>query len=165
MQKGKKAVWPRETNGILPPTHRHSECSVMCTDAKQKIKDAYNRLINLNVTGLLGGLYAKDVITGREKQIIHSITIESDKMAHLLDHVIIPSLEAGTTEKLKSFLEIMEESDDPVINSVGRRVGMLIVIWHNIMIAKFKVFFLNKKKCHQNKQILTSINICFSLNN
>ena len=100
----------------------------MCTDAKQKIKDAYTRLVNLNVTALLGALYSRDVITSREKQIIHSITIESDKMAYLLDHVIIPSLEAGTTEKIKHLLEVMEGSDDPVIKSVGRRVGMLSVV-------------------------------------
>ena len=100
----------------------------MCTDAKQKIKDAYTRLTSLNVTALLGALYSRDVITTREKQILHSISIESDKMAHLLDHVIIPSLQAGTTEKLKHLLEVMEESDDPVIRSVGRRVGMLNVM-------------------------------------
>lgn len=95
----------------------------MCTDAKQKVTDAYTRLTSINLTSLLGALYSRDVITTREKQIIHTISIESDKMAHLLDNVIIPSLEAGTTKKLKYFLEVMEESDDPVVKSVGRRVG------------------------------------------
>lgn len=100
----------------------------MCTDAKQKVTDAYTRLTSINLTSLLGALYSRDVITTREKQIIHTISIESDKMAHLLDNVIIPSLEAGTTKKLKYFLEVMEESDDPVVKSVGRRVGTLNII-------------------------------------
>lgn len=103
----------------------------MCTDAIKKVKDAYTRLTNLTVTAMLGSLYAKDVITLKEKQTIQSIPIESDKMEHLLDRVIIPSLDAGRIDKFKLFLEVMEEGDDQ-IKSVARRLGMLNLLCHGI---------------------------------
>ena len=102
-----------------------------CTDAKQKIKDAYVRLTNLNVTSLVGALYSQDVITARQKQIIGTKIIESEKMMYLLDDIIIPSLEAGTLEKFKSFREVMEKSDDSVIKSVCKRLSMLMLCYNS----------------------------------
>ena len=96
----------------------------MCSGAQRRIKEAYTQLTNLNVTAMSGSLYARDVITLRQKKQINSIPIESDKMEYLLDEVIIPSLLAGRIEKFRLFLEVMEQSDDPVIKSVGKDLGM-----------------------------------------
>ena len=101
----------------------------MCSSAKQKVKETYTRLTNLNVTAMLGGLYSRDVITLKQKQQINSISIESDRMEFLLDEVIIPSLEAGRIEKFRLFLELMEGSDDQMVKSVGRRLGMLNLLF------------------------------------
>ena len=97
----------------------------MCSSAKQKVKEAYTRLTNLDVTAMLGSLYAKDVITLRQKQQIIDIPIDSDRMEYLLNEVIIPSLQAGRIEKFRLLLEIMEQSDDQMVKSVGRRLGTL----------------------------------------
>jgi len=105
-------------------------------DAKKKVKEMYTRLINLNVSAMLGHLYSKDVITAREKQIIQStIPLESDKMGYLLDNIILPSLESGVIIKFKLFLEVMEESDDPVTRAIGSQLGML-----NLMCIKYYSF-------------------------
>ena len=103
-----------------------AQSDMQCIDGKQKIKDIYTRLININATAMLGSLYSKDVITTKEKQYIQSaIPIEIDKMIYILDNIIIPSLEAGVIIKFKRFLEVMEGSDDPVTRAMGRQLGML----------------------------------------
>ena len=97
----------------------------MTTTAKLKVKDAYTRLINLNMTELMANLHVKDVITSRQKEIIQNIPLNTDQMEYLLDKIIIPDLEGGKVHKFKLFLEVLEESDNPVANSVGRRLGVL----------------------------------------
>ena len=109
----------------------------MCSSAKEKVKETYTRLTNLDVTAMLGSLYSKEVITLREKQQINSIPIDSDKMEYLLDEVIIPSLQAGRIEKFRLLLETMEQSDNQMVKSVGRRLGTL-----NLLIFCFVLFLI-----------------------
>ena len=90
------------------------------------------------MTSIVGALYSRDVITMKEKRIIGTKVIESEKMMYILDDIIIPSLEAGTLEKFKSFREVMDKSGDPVIKSVCQRLRMLcyviILKWPDVSI-------------------------------
>ena len=72
---------------------------------------------------MLGQLYAKKVITDREKKIIESIKLMDKKMEYLLDSVIIPSLANNVTVKFKGFLEVMEENNDPILINMARKLG------------------------------------------
>lgn len=97
----------------------------MCSTAKQNIKETYGRMQNINVTALMNSLYNKGVITRRERELMQCVKMEGDRMMFLLDNIIIPSLEAGEIIKFKRFLEIMEQSNDAVTVSIGKRLGTL----------------------------------------
>ena len=87
----------------------------------------YSALCTLNADALLIDLYANDVITSDEKDIIDTtIPLRNKKMQYIIDKVIIPSLKVGTITKFKNFLEAMERSEDPTIQEVGSRLGMLV---------------------------------------
>ena len=86
--------------------------------------DHYNVLINVNTTAMLPTLLAKGVITLVDKDTI-SLTkpLERDKMQYLLDRIIIPSLQAGVSEKYRLLLEVMKESEDIVTRKVAQELG------------------------------------------
>ena len=86
----------------------------------EKVKANYNKLTNLPIESMIGKLYAKRVITLEEKERIDSKPIKRDKMMFLLDGVIIPSLLNNIGVKFKGFLEVMEESDDPVLTDMAK---------------------------------------------
>ena len=71
---------------------------------------------------MLRQLYAKKVITDREKEMIESIKLKDKKMEYLLDSVIIPSLANNVTEKFKGFVKVMEESDDPILMNMAKKL-------------------------------------------
>ena len=71
-------------------------------------------------------LYAKKVIIKREKEMIETSRLRNDKMVYFLDSVIIPSLENHVTVKFKRFLEVMEGSDDLLLNDMAKKLGMYI---------------------------------------
>ena len=96
-------------------------------DVVQKVKDNYNDLINLNTTAMLPSLYTKDVITLEDKDTIAKMKVlERDKMQHLLDQIIIPSLQAGVIQKFNLFLEVMGKSDDTVTKTVAQKLGTYV---------------------------------------
>ena len=72
---------------------------------------------------MLRQLYAKKVITDREKEMIESIKLKDKKMECLLDSVIIPSLANNVTEKFKGFVKVMEGSDDPILMNMAKKLG------------------------------------------
>ena len=73
---------------------------------------------------MLAKLYAKGVITQREKETIGTIPLKSAKMEYILDSVINPSLVNKVTVKFRGFLEVMEESGDPVLLDMAKKLGM-----------------------------------------
>ena len=73
---------------------------------------------------MLDELYSKDVITLEEKEMIGTFRLRSEKMVHFLDYIIIPSLHNNCTLKFKRFLEMMEESDDVLLNAMAEYLGM-----------------------------------------
>ena len=91
----------------------------------KKVTTNYAALTTLNAEAMSVDLYSRDVITADDKESIELIQLRSKKMQYILDKVIIPSLKIGSTTKFKSFLEAMEASEDPTIQDVGSRLGML----------------------------------------
>ena len=85
-----------------------------CAEAVRSIKKNYVEITNLPIDAILRHLYAKGVIMERDKEIIETLRIKSDKMTYFLDHIIIPGLQSSFTVKFKGFLEVMEKSDDPL---------------------------------------------------
>ena len=91
-----------------------------CSATMEKVKANYDKLTNLPIESMIGKLFAKRVITLEEKERIDSKPIKRDKMMFLLDGVIIPSLLNNIGVKFKGFLEVMEESDDPVLTDMAK---------------------------------------------
>ena len=97
---------------------------ISVSSAAKNILKHYDELTNLPITSILGKLLAKQVITHAEKQTIEGINTASKKMEHLIDKIIIPSLNINVTVKFKGFLEVMEESVDPVFTNMAEELGM-----------------------------------------
>ena len=93
----------------------------------ENVQKNYVELTNLCIGSMLKHLYAKKVVTKREKEIIETSRLQSDKMVYFLDSVIIPSLESKVTVKFKGFLEVMEGSDDLLLIDMAKKLcGMYI---------------------------------------
>lgn len=86
----------------------------------------YVELTNLRIDSMLNHLYAKKVITEREKEMIETSRLKSDKMTYFIDNVIIPSLENNFTVKFKGFLEVMKGSDDLLVIDMAEKLGAYV---------------------------------------
>ena len=75
---------------------------------------------------MMGSLYAKDVITDKEREIIDN-KIGEEKMMYLIVDIIIRSLRLDNCKKYKRFLEAMEQSDDTDLRSMAEKLGKLII--------------------------------------
>lgn len=95
-----------------------------CSAAKDKITANYVEITNLPIDSILGQLLAKKVILSREKEIIESKLLQSERMEHLLDKIIIPSLKNGLSIKFKGFLEVLEDSGDSIMIDMAQKLGM-----------------------------------------
>ena len=95
-----------------------------CCTAERNLRDKYVELTHLSYDAMEAELYAKEVITGKEKKIISTL-VGSKKMEYLLD-IIILSLKGNIHSKLKGFLEAMEENDDVLLKNAARKLGMWV---------------------------------------
>jgi len=109
--------------------------TVDSSTAHEKIREHYVDLSKLKINSLLGLLYCKKVITLEEKKILQSKPLESDGAMCFLDDILIPSLENNVTEKYTSFLQILQESSDTVLQSMAKRIGMKILATCNYTIV------------------------------
>ena len=73
---------------------------------------------------MLEKLFSGEVITLREKQIIQTISLNSQKMMYLLDNIILPSLESNVIVKFNVFLEVLAKSDDLSLTNMAKKFGM-----------------------------------------
>ena len=97
-------------------------------DTAKKLKKQLDKLSRLKYDSMSSSLYSNDVITTKEREIIE----ESDKpnhkkMEYLIVNVIIYSLKLGHGKKYKSFLKVLEDSEDSDLRSVAKSLGMLIL--------------------------------------
>ena len=90
----------------------------------KKLKCDYVELLNLPISSILNHLFAGDIITAKEKKEIKAIPLEEDRMEYFLDDIIIPSLEINHTFKFKGFLKVLEDSDNPVLTTAAKNLGM-----------------------------------------
>ena len=97
-----------------------------CTTAKDIMKRNYVKLTKLPINSILGQLYGKGVITLKQKLTMEAESLESNRMEYFLDHVILPSLDTDVSIKYKGFLEVMEKSDDAILTSMAKKLGMYI---------------------------------------
>ena len=73
---------------------------------------------------LLPSLYASEVVNTNQKEIVDAISLDTAKMAFILD-VIIESLRAGVAIKYNKFLEVMKNSEDSVPKEKAKTLGKL----------------------------------------
>ena len=97
-----------------------------CSVAKENITKYYVELTNVRVDSMVTQLYAKKVITEKEKEMIDTLHLKSKKMEYLLDSVIIPSLANKVAIKFEGFLEVMKKSGDQMLIDMAIKLGTYI---------------------------------------
>ena len=99
-----------------------------CSTAVTNLQSQYDELIHLPVETLLPSLYARKVVDFNQKQKVDAMHTSSDaeKMGYILD-LIIKSLMAGVAIKYNTFLEVMKNSEDSVLNEIVKSLGKLKV--------------------------------------
>ena len=93
----------------------------------KKIRANYAELANLPINSILGNLYTKKVITRQEKIYIGNLGLETNKMEHLLDNIIIPSLNNKLPVKFEGFLKVMKKSEDAMFTEMAKKLGMWVL--------------------------------------
>ena len=91
---------------------------------KAKITANYVEIVNLPIELIRRDLFAREVITFRQKEMIEVIPLQSQRMEYLIDNIIIPTLTFNISIKFKSLLEVMEESGDEKLTSMAEKLGM-----------------------------------------
>ena len=88
-------------------------------DALEYIRKGFDRFINLTINrDTIKDLYIHKVITHAEKLQIQDLKVQ-DRMEHLLDYVIIRSLNAKTGQKFIAFINVLQKSDDTSMNRMA----------------------------------------------
>ena len=83
------------------------------------LRKYYTDLIHLIINeDVIQHLYQERVVTLKEKKEIRRKETEY-RMEYLLDEVIIPSLEAKTSQKYISLAKVMKKSDDISLNAAA----------------------------------------------
>ena len=97
-------------------------------DTAKKLKKQLDKLSRLKYDSMSRSLFGNDVITTEERQEIERTDkANHKKMEYLIVDVIINSLKLGHGKKYKSFLKVMEESEDSDLRSVAKSLGMLML--------------------------------------
>ena len=81
-------------------------------------------MLNLPIGSCVGELFTKDVITKKERTKIKSFTTDREKMEHIIDQIITPSLDNKHIIKFKGLVETMENSDDSLLNDMAKKLSM-----------------------------------------
>ena len=110
-----------------------------CSTAKENVKDNYVKLTNLPINLMINQLYSKGVITDEEKLKIEALSLEIDRMKYFLDHILLPSLKNDVAIKFKGFLEVMEESDNSILTSMAKMLGMYASMYVNDVIVLYTI--------------------------
>ena len=71
---------------------------------------------------MMKSLFAKDVITNEERNLIDA-KIGEEKMMYLIADILIPSLKVNNCKKYKGFLEAMEKSEDNNLTCTAEKLG------------------------------------------
>ena len=89
----------------------------------------YTELMHLNInTDVIRDLYKEQVITLNEKKEIQRKEMEK-RMEYFLDDIIIPSLEAKSSQKYIGLVRVMNRSDDSVLKDVASKLALNLHSW------------------------------------
>ena len=80
------------------------------------------------VNNLIPSLYANRVITDDDKKIMEIKPLEKDRVMYLLDEVLMRSLKSDYGKKYNGFLEVLQESDDPLAKELTKKLGELYYV-------------------------------------
>ena len=84
--------------------------------AKRVLIKRYDSFVHLPIDTMLDSLFANEVVTFEQKQIIECEQKQAMKgMRWFLDNVIIASLEQGMIRKYNGLVRVMENHDDSVL--------------------------------------------------
>ena len=72
---------------------------------KAKITANYVEIVNLPIELIRRDLFAREVITFRQKEMIEVIPLQSQRMEYLLDKIIIPTLALKSAQNLRVSLK------------------------------------------------------------
>ena len=75
---------------------------------------------------MLDSLFSNEAITLEQKIEIKSISLESKRMSHFLDHILLQSLCLKQAEKYVEFLKALMSSDDSDLNQLATDIGMCV---------------------------------------
>ena len=95
--------------------------------AISQITTNYVEITYLPINSMLRELLAKKVIQFREKEEIEVKPLQTSRMEHLLDGIIIPSLRTKVSIKYKRFLEVLEKSGNDSCTTMAKILGMYIL--------------------------------------
>ena len=88
------------------------------------IRSQYTELMHLNInTDVIRDLYKEQVITLNEKKEIQRKEMEK-RMEYFLNDIIIPSLEAKSSQKYIGLVRVMNRSDDSVLKDVASKLAL-----------------------------------------
>ena len=89
-------------------------------DVKSAIWSMYPLLIGgLPIDSLMSTLRAKNVVTSSEQQTLEQMNTRRSKVTHLLNSIIIPSLQTNQLEKFDLLLEAMKEPNNLICKSLA----------------------------------------------
>ena len=106
--------------------HTHICVEIDCSVVYKKIRAHYGRLTKVNISSMLDSLFSNEAITLEQKIKIESISLESKRMSHFLDHILLKSLCLKQAEKYVGFLKALESSDDSDLNQLATDIGMCV---------------------------------------
>ena len=102
-------------------------CSLLdynCSDALHIVKINYAELMRLRIDPMLSSLFAKKVIALQQKHKMEQFPLSTQKMMYLLDNIIIPTLKINIIGKFQAFLDVMEQSNDPLLINMAKKLSM-----------------------------------------
>ena len=91
--------------------------------AERAFKKFYAKLTQaLPINELVADLYANNLLPGRHKSKVDAISTQEEKAQYFLDEIIKPGLSIGYTGQFNKMISVMESSDNPVAEYLGKQV-------------------------------------------
>ena len=101
-----------------------------CKSVIEKLTEHYDKLTRLPINSMLDSLITSEVITFDEKKNIETKSLESDRMRHLLDNVIILGLQVELPELYHKFVKVLQESESMINRAMAKMIGIVYTHTH-----------------------------------
>ena len=95
---------------------------------ERAFKHFYTKLTQaLPIKDLVAHFYANNLLPGNHKAKMETLGTPKEKTEYFLDEVIKPGLNIGYTGQFSKMVNIMESSDDPVVNFLATEIKHYIL--------------------------------------